>query len=105
MNIEAYSYTVVTTVLGMLVVFLSLTALSLLMVVLKASFRERAGELDAELHELLELGAAFLDQQLGGGDIDRRAGPFRPGSQVQSAFADRRGARGRRPLSRSKSLL
>jgi hypothetical protein len=42
MNIEAYNYTVVTTVLGMLVVFLSLTALSLLMVALKASFGEQA---------------------------------------------------------------
>jgi hypothetical protein len=41
MNIEAYSFTVVSTVLGMLVVFASLTALSLLMVVLKASFSGR----------------------------------------------------------------
>jgi len=41
MNIEAYNYTVITTILGMLVVFLSLTALSLLMVGLKASFGER----------------------------------------------------------------
>ena len=44
MNIEGYNYTVVATVLGMLVVFLSLTALSLLMVGLKASFGDRAGE-------------------------------------------------------------
>jgi hypothetical protein len=41
MNIEAYDYTVITAVLGMLVVFLSLTVLSLLMVGLKASFGER----------------------------------------------------------------
>lgn len=44
MNMEAYSYTVVTTVLGMLVVFLSLSGLSLLMVALKASFGERSGK-------------------------------------------------------------
>ena len=40
MNIEVFGYTLITTVLGMLVVFLSLTALSLLMVVLKALSRE-----------------------------------------------------------------
>jgi hypothetical protein len=45
MNIEAYDYTLISTVLGMLVVFVSLTVLSLLMVGLKASFGERpAGE-------------------------------------------------------------
>jgi len=43
MNIEGYNFTVVATVLGMLVVFLSLTALSLLMVGLKASFGDSAG--------------------------------------------------------------
>ena len=43
MNIEAYNYTVVTTVLGMLVVFLSLGALSLLMVALKAFGEGPAG--------------------------------------------------------------
>ncbi|MBN1837258.1 MAG: OadG family protein [Spirochaetales bacterium] len=42
MNIESYNYTVVATVLGMLVVFLALTGLSLLMVALKAVFAERA---------------------------------------------------------------
>jgi hypothetical protein len=43
MNIEGFNYTLVTTVLGMLVVFASLTLLSLLMVGLKAAFGERAG--------------------------------------------------------------
>ncbi len=38
MNVEVFSYSVFTTVLGMLVVFLSLTALSVMMVVLKAVF-------------------------------------------------------------------
>ena len=38
MNVELYSYSVFTTVLGMLVVFLSLSALSVMMVVLKAIF-------------------------------------------------------------------
>ncbi|MBN1836327.1 MAG: hypothetical protein JW820_10790 [Spirochaetales bacterium] len=41
MNIEAYGYTVVATVLGMMVVFLALTGLSLLMVGLKAAFGEK----------------------------------------------------------------
>jgi len=40
-NVEIYSYSLFTTVLGMLVVFLSLTALSAMMVVLKAVFSER----------------------------------------------------------------
>jgi hypothetical protein len=38
MNVELYSYSLFTTVLGMLVVFLSLSALSLMMVVLKRIF-------------------------------------------------------------------
>ncbi|MBN2553268.1 MAG: OadG family protein [Spirochaetales bacterium] len=38
MNVELYSYSLFTTVLGMLVVFLSLTMLSVMMVVLKAVF-------------------------------------------------------------------
>ncbi len=38
MNVEIFSYSLVTTVLGMLVVFLSLTALSAMMVVLKGVF-------------------------------------------------------------------
>jgi hypothetical protein len=44
-NVELYSYSLFTTVLGMLVVFLSLTALSVMMVVLKAIFtgEERPG--------------------------------------------------------------
>jgi hypothetical protein len=42
MNVEVYSYSLFTTVLGMLVVFLSLTALSVMMVVLKAVFIDKA---------------------------------------------------------------
>ena len=42
MNVELYSYSLFTTVLGMLVVFLSLTALSVMMVVLKRVFSEGA---------------------------------------------------------------
>jgi Na+-transporting methylmalonyl-CoA/oxaloacetate decarboxylase gamma subunit len=38
MNVEIYSYSLFTTVLGMLVVFLSLSALSVMMVVLKRFF-------------------------------------------------------------------
>ena len=38
MNVELYSYSLFTTVLGMLVVFLSLSALSVMMVVLKRFF-------------------------------------------------------------------
>jgi Na+-transporting methylmalonyl-CoA/oxaloacetate decarboxylase gamma subunit len=38
MNVEVYSYSLFTTVLGMLVVFLSLSALSVMMVVLKRIF-------------------------------------------------------------------
>ena len=38
MNIELFSYSLFTTVLGMLVVFLSLSALSVMMVVLKRFF-------------------------------------------------------------------
>jgi hypothetical protein len=38
MNVEIFSYSLVTTVLGMLVVFLSLAALSVMMVVLKGVF-------------------------------------------------------------------
>ena len=38
MNVEVYSYSLFTTVLGMLVVFLSLSALSVMMVVLKRFF-------------------------------------------------------------------
>jgi Na+-transporting methylmalonyl-CoA/oxaloacetate decarboxylase gamma subunit len=38
MNVELYSYSLFTTVLGMLVVFLSLSALSVMMVVLKRVF-------------------------------------------------------------------
>lgn len=38
MNVEVYSYSLITTVLGMLVVFLSLSALSVMMVVLKRIF-------------------------------------------------------------------
>lgn len=38
MNVEVYSYSLFTTVLGMLVVFLSLSALSVMMVVLKKFF-------------------------------------------------------------------
>ncbi len=38
MNVEIYSYSLFTTALGMLVVFLSLTALSVMMVVLKGVF-------------------------------------------------------------------
>ena len=38
MNVELYSYSLFTTVLGMLVVFLSLSALSVMMVVLKSIF-------------------------------------------------------------------
>jgi hypothetical protein len=38
MNVEIYSYSLFTTVLGMLVVFLSLATLSVMMVVLKAAF-------------------------------------------------------------------
>ena len=38
MNVEVYSYSLFTTVLGMLVVFLSISALSLMMVVLKRVF-------------------------------------------------------------------
>ena len=40
MNVELYSYSLFTTVLGMLVVFLSLSALSVMMVVLKRVFSE-----------------------------------------------------------------
>ena len=40
MNVELYSYSLLTTVLGMLVVFLSLSALSVMMVVLKRVFSE-----------------------------------------------------------------
>lgn len=40
MNVELYSYSLITTVLGMLVVFLSLSALSVMMVVLKRVFSE-----------------------------------------------------------------
>jgi hypothetical protein len=43
MNVEVYSYSLFTTVLGMLVVFLSLTALSLMMVVLKRIFSADTG--------------------------------------------------------------
>jgi len=38
MNVEIFSYSLFTTVLGMLVVFISLTALSVMMVVLKGVF-------------------------------------------------------------------
>ena len=38
MNVEVYSYSLFTTVLGMMVVFLSLSALSVMMVVLKRIF-------------------------------------------------------------------
>ncbi|UCF97768.1 MAG: OadG family protein [Spirochaetaceae bacterium] len=38
MNVEVYSYSIIATVLGMLVVFLSLSALSVMMVVLKQVF-------------------------------------------------------------------
>jgi sodium pump decarboxylase gamma subunit len=38
MNVELYSYSLLTTVLGMLVVFLSLSALCVMMVVLKRFF-------------------------------------------------------------------
>jgi hypothetical protein len=38
MNVEVFSYSLFTTVLGMLVVFLSLTGLSLMMVLLKGIF-------------------------------------------------------------------
>ena len=41
MNVEIYSYSLFSTVLGMLVVFLSLAALSVMMVILKAVFSER----------------------------------------------------------------
>lgn len=40
MNVEVFSFSLVTTILGMLVVFLSLTALSAMMVVLKGVFTE-----------------------------------------------------------------
>jgi hypothetical protein len=43
MNVEVYSYSLFATVLGMLVVFLSLSALSVMMVVLKRIF-SREGE-------------------------------------------------------------
>jgi Na+-transporting methylmalonyl-CoA/oxaloacetate decarboxylase gamma subunit len=48
MNVEIFSYSLVTTVLGMLVVFLSLTALSVMMVVLKRIFTGE-GETDREI--------------------------------------------------------
>lgn len=41
MNIEIYSYSVLASILGILIVFLSLCALSLLMVGLKVVFRDR----------------------------------------------------------------
>ena len=46
MNVEIFSYSLFTTILGMLVVFLSLTALSAMMVVLKGVFTREgnAGE-------------------------------------------------------------
>ncbi len=44
MNVEVFSYSVLASILGILIVFLSLCALSLLMVVLKVIFRERKEE-------------------------------------------------------------
>jgi Na+-transporting methylmalonyl-CoA/oxaloacetate decarboxylase gamma subunit len=44
MNVEAYSYTVFTTVLGMLVVFLSLSLLSVMMVALKGIFSKKKAD-------------------------------------------------------------
>lgn len=41
MNVEIFSYSVLASILGILIVFLSLCALSLLMVLLKVVFRER----------------------------------------------------------------
>ena len=55
MNVEVYSYSLFTTVLGMLVVFLSLSALSLMMVVLKRVF--------------------VTDQKAGGGSKSAKAEP------------------------------
>ena len=46
MNVELYSYSLFTTVLGMLVVFLSLTALSVMMVVLKKVFSAEGKKAD-----------------------------------------------------------
>jgi Na+-transporting methylmalonyl-CoA/oxaloacetate decarboxylase gamma subunit len=47
-NVELYSYSLFTTVLGMLVVFLSLTMLSVMMVVLKAVFAAGRAQRPAE---------------------------------------------------------
>ena len=46
MNVEVYSYSLFTTVLGMLVVFLSLSALSVMMVVLKRVFSAEGKSVD-----------------------------------------------------------
>ena len=43
-TIESFDYAIVTTVLGVLVVFVALTLLSLMMVALKAVFGERSAE-------------------------------------------------------------
>jgi Na+-transporting methylmalonyl-CoA/oxaloacetate decarboxylase gamma subunit len=44
MNVEVYSYSIFTTVLGMLVVFLSLSMLSVMMVALKGIFSEKKAD-------------------------------------------------------------
>ena len=73
MNVEVFSYSLFTTVLGMLVVFLSLTGLSLMMVVLKGIFtaeekssRRRTGAAAAGAVKAGKAGQAPSAQQIPG---------------------------------------
>lgn len=70
MNIEIYSYSVLASILGILIVFLSLCALSLLMVGLKVAFSDRPKvksnpkPLDENSHDwIMAAVAVFLSEE------------------------------------------
>jgi Na+-transporting methylmalonyl-CoA/oxaloacetate decarboxylase gamma subunit len=72
MNVEVYTYSLFTTVLGMLVVFLSLSALSVMMVVLKRVFsaeEKRSGSQRSEKAETGKAKAGKLEQPVSGQQI------------------------------------
>ena len=72
MNVELYSYSLFTTVLGMLVVFLSLSALSVMMVVLKRIFsgeEEKSNSRGTERAEAREARAGKAEQPAPGNQL------------------------------------
>lgn len=80
-TIESFDYAIVTTVLGVVVVFVALTLLSLMMVALKAVFGDRTGERSGRPAGASAKGAAAGAAGKGAGSEDPKAGemPLPPG--------------------------